>query len=199
MWLGSAIVLHMVRAWLVLSKGLPLIGEHDDHQNVPPPACQLSPFKGSSRVIGNSKTSFLCVVEASFTTSGLNLDINSTWVQSARDCTRLLAAARQQVKLSSRTLCPILLRQIPQNHHRIDARTPLKPRAHACGFLTLALSRRVQSRRLDGGCSLHTQGTTMTPGAIPGSSSRSARYSLDFLGSVVVARSGRSQRVLTCL
>ena len=76
------------------------------------------------------------MVEASFTATGLDLDINSTWLQSARDCTRLLAAARQQVKLSSQTLCPTLLRQIPQNHHGIDTRTPRKPRPRACGFLT---------------------------------------------------------------
>ena len=79
---------------------------------------------------------FVCGSEASFTATGLHLDINSTWLQSARDCPRLLAAARQQVRLSSRTLCPILLRQIPQDHHSIDARTPLKPRPPACGFLT---------------------------------------------------------------
>ena len=42
------------------------------------------------------------------------------------------------MKLSSRTICPILLvlRQIPQNYYGIDARTPLKPRPRACGFLT---------------------------------------------------------------
>ena len=34
--------------------------------------------------------------------------ISSTWMQSVRDCTRLLAAVRQQVSLSSRNLCPIL-------------------------------------------------------------------------------------------
>ena len=85
----------------------------------------------------SSKMSFVCVLEVSFTATGLNLDMNSSWVASARDCTRLLAAARQQVSLSCRTLCPILLRQIPQNHHGIDARTPLKPRPCACGFLTL--------------------------------------------------------------
>ena len=76
------------------------------------------------------------MVEASCSATSLNLGIDSTLVASARDCTRLLAAARQQVKLSSRTLCPILLRQIPQDHHSIDARTPLKPRPPACGFLT---------------------------------------------------------------
>ena len=64
------------------------------------------------------------------------MDINSSWVASVRDCTRLLAVARQQVSLSSRTLCPILLRQIPQNHYGTDARASLKPRPRACGFLT---------------------------------------------------------------
>ena len=104
--------------------------------NGPSPACQLSPSKGSSRVNGSSKMLFSYMVEASFTTTDLNLDINSTWLQNARYCTCLLAAARQQVKLSSRTLCPIFLRQIPPNHHGIDARTPLKPRPRVCAFLT---------------------------------------------------------------
>ena len=117
-------------------EGFPLVGGCDNHPNGLPLACQFSSSKGSIPVNGNSKVSFLYMVEASCTATSLNLRINSTSVASARDCTRLLAAARQQVSLSSRPLCPILLRQIPQNHHGIDARTPHEPRPRACGFLT---------------------------------------------------------------
>ena len=126
----------MVPRCRVLSEDKALSRGCDDHLMDLDTACQFSSSKGSNPVNGNWKVSFLYVVEASFTATGLDLDDKLDLVAK---CTRLhsfAAAARQQVKLSSRTLCPILLRQILQNHHGIDARTPLKPRPRACGFLT---------------------------------------------------------------
>ena len=81
---------------------------------------------------------FAGVFEASLNVPGHAFDIFTGLMQSARDCARLKDAAWQQVSLSSRTLCSILLRQIPQNHHGIEARAPLKPTLRPCGFLTHA-------------------------------------------------------------
>ena len=102
----------------------------------PPPTHQLSPSMASHAVIVMSNMPFAGVFEASLHVPGHAFDIFTGLMQSARDCARLKDAAWQQVSLSSRTLCSILLRQIPQDHHSIDARTPLKPRPPACGFLT---------------------------------------------------------------
>ena len=103
-----------------------------------PPACQLSPSTASHVVLGMSSVPFAGVCEAFFTAAGHTFDIYTGWMQRARDCARLKDAARQQVNLSCRTLCPIFLRQIPQNHHGIEACAPLKPTLHPCGFLTHA-------------------------------------------------------------
>ena len=104
----------------------------------PPPTHQLSPSTASHAVIVMSNMPFAGVFEASLNVPGHAFDIFTGLMQSARDCARLKDAAWQQVSLSSRTLCSILLRQIPQNHHGTEARAPLKPTLRPCGFLAHA-------------------------------------------------------------
>ena len=104
----------------------------------PPPTHQLSPSMASHAVIVMSNMPFAGVFEASLHVPGHAFDIFTGLMQSARDCARLKDAAWQQVSLSSRTLCSILLRQIPQDHHGTEARAPLKPTLRPCGFLAHA-------------------------------------------------------------
>ena len=165
-----------------------------------PPACQLSPSKCSNPVIVNCKTSFSCVVEALF---DLQASTSETFVfmTKARDCARWLTAAWQQVSLSSRTFCPMCLRPIRQNHHRIESRTPPKPMcgplAHACMCVLAVLLRRGQCRHLNRGCRPHTSWNPMVLGAVRRRVSICVRPSLKVLRSEVVVRSASAQRVVT--
>jgi hypothetical protein len=110
-----------------------------------PHAYQLSPPKCSQAVIAMSNVPFAGVLEASFNVTGRSFDIYTGLMQSARDCACSKAAVRQQVSRSCRTLRPILLRQIPPNHHRIEACALLKPTLRPCGLLTFACLRLICS------------------------------------------------------
>jgi hypothetical protein len=52
------------------------------------------------------------------------------------DDTRLKTAVWQQVSLSCRTLCPILLRQITHNYHRVDSCAPFQAQSVCVALLT---------------------------------------------------------------
>ncbi len=136
--LGLRAALPMAPGWRVFSKGKAPPDRRDACPMDPPPTHQLSPSTASHAVIVMSNMPFAGVFEASLNVPGHAFDIFTGLMQSARDCARLKDAAWQQVSLSSRTLCSILLRQIPQNHHGIEARAPLKPTLRPCGFLTHA-------------------------------------------------------------
>ena len=136
--LGLLAALPMAPGCRVFSEGKAPPDRRDACPMDPPPTHQLSPFTASHAVIVMSNTPFAGVFEASLHVSGQAFDIFTGLMQSARDCARLKDAAWQQVSLSSRTLCSILLRQIPQNHNGIEARAPLKPTLRLCGFLTHA-------------------------------------------------------------
>ena len=128
----------MAPGWRVFSKGKAPPDRRDACPMDPPPTHQLSPSTASHAVIVMSNMPFAGVFEASLNVPGHAFDIFTGLMQSARDCARLKDAAWQQVSLSSRTLCSILLRQIPQDHHGTEARAPLKPTLRLCGFLTRA-------------------------------------------------------------
>lgn len=90
----------------------------------------------SCTLIGMCKMSLVGVFETLFTAVGFSFEHGIVVHHFARDCARLHTAARQQVSLAFRTSWPIFLRQIPQNHNRIEARTPFKPILRPCRFLT---------------------------------------------------------------
>ena len=113
------------------------------------PTHQLSSPEGSHAVIEMSNLSFAGVLKAPFNTSGCIVDFYNNSMQSARDDTRLKTAVWQQVSLSCRTLCPILLRQITHNYHRVEGCAPFQSQSVCVALLThtMCASFAVRSRR----------------------------------------------------
>ena len=113
------------------------------------PTHQLSSPEGSHAVIDMSNLSFAGVLKAPFNTSGCIVDFFNNSMQSERDDTRLKTAVWQQVSLSCRTLCPILLRQITHNYHRVEGCAPFQSQSVCVALLThtMCASFAVRSRR----------------------------------------------------
>ena len=172
---------------------------------VPPALIRLSSHhpKCSNLVIGNCMSPFSYMVEGLFDPASLNFDINNRLLTNARDYARWRLPLGSTVSLSSRTFCPMFLRQIPQNHHMVEARAPLKPMcgplAHACMCVLAVLLMRVQRPHLNSGCWTHTSWISMVLGAVRGGASICARPTVNFLRSEVVVRCASAQRVVTAL
>ena len=96
-----------------------------------------------------SNLSFAGVLKAPFNTSGCIVDFYNNSIQSARDDTCLKTAVWQLVSLSCRTLCPILLRQITHNYHRVEGCAPFQSQSVCVALLThtMCVSFAVRSRR----------------------------------------------------